>query len=334
MRLVKKSDQKDEHDRDNIGIYDVLGYSSYKSKDDLIRFLASDVTDADCLHVDEERNIQAPIYLFDAFEKSDLVNHIKNMCKKLLVRFRSYDPQEQARLPVHEAIREVALSEGVVVSLVPPSHRQAEQHNFRAAFVASLGHGMGKQLCIIQIGDEATPLDYRDFTDQCYSKEHVEKAIERFTLGVSQRLQSRVHQAPDTSRNLLEHLDIAGYVAENELQTIDDYYLDTDAYLRTYRGEVKLIIGRKGAGKTALFLRVRNEKRRRRKNIVVDLKPEGFKLLKFKERIVDALSQGSLNHVISAIWEYVLLLEITYKFLENDRDVYARDLNRVENMNL
>lgn len=330
MRLVVNSDKKDDQDRDGIGIYDVLGYSPYRSKEELIRFLANDVVDADRLHVDEEKNIQAPIYLFDAYEKSELVNHIKTCVKKFLVRFRSYDPQEQARLPVHEAIREVAISEGVVVSLVPPSHHLAEQHNFRAAFVAGLSHGMGKQLCIIQIGDEATPLDYRDFTDQCYSKEHVEKAIERFTLGVSPRLQSRVHQSPDTSRTLLEQLDIGGSVAENELQSIDDYYLDTDAYLRTYRGEVKLIIGRKGAGKTALFLRVRNEKRRRRKNIVVDLKPEGFKLLKFKERIVDALSQGSLNHVISAIWEYVLLLEITYKILEKDRDVYARDLNLVK----
>ena len=62
----------------------------------------------------------------------------------------------------------------------------------------------------------------------------------------------------------------------------------------------------------------------------MDLKPEGYKLLKFKERIVDALSEGSLDHVVSAIWEYVLLLELTYKLLEKDKDVYSRNSNLID----
>ena len=330
LRFVLNNKLKDDSDRSNIGIFDVLGYQPYNSDEDLFKFIHSSLSDSVSLFVDKGLDTNAPIFLFDAFEKSELINHIKTCVKKYLIRFRSYDPQEQARLPVHEAIRQVAISEGVVVSLVQNNYAQATTHNYRAAFVAGLSHGMGKELRIVQLGDEETPLDFREHTDLCFSKDQIESAISKFTLAVTPRLQRRVHKASSTNRSLLEQLDLGGSVAENELQTIDDYYLETDAYQHTLRGEVRLIIGRKGAGKTALFLRVRNEKRRRKKNIVLDLKPEGYKLLKFKELIVDALSEGSLHHVVSAIWEYVLLLELAYKLLENDKDIYSRNANLVE----
>tara|TARA_R110002124_G_scaffold287245_1_gene471854 strand:+ start:2137 stop:4377 length:2241 start_codon:yes stop_codon:yes gene_type:complete len=325
LRFVNHADFHDSIERERLGIFDVMGYSSYADSAELANFLNSNILSSKSIFVDDEVDKRAPIYLFDAYEKSELVNHIKTCVKKRLVRFRSFDPQEQARLPVHEAVRDIAISEGVVVSLIPRNYPDSELHNMRAAFVAGLAHGMGKSLSIIQLGDDVTPMDFREFASSCYSKEQVEFAIDKFSLEVSPRIQERVHSAVASDRSVLERIDLGGSVAENELQTIDEYYHETDAYLRTSRGEVKLIIGRKGSGKTALFLRVRNEKRAKRSNVVVDLKPEGYKLLKFKEQIVDALSEGSLNHVVSAIWEYVLLLEIAYKVLEKDSGIFTRN---------
>ena len=81
----------------------------------------------------------------------------------------------------------------------------------------------------------------------------------------------------------------------------------------------------KGSGKTALFAQVRDRKRRDRQNIVIDLKPEGYKLLKFKEDVLKYMQKGTLEHTIMAIWEYVLLLEIAYKLLEKDQKLHTRD---------
>jgi len=106
---------------------------------------------------------------------------------------------------------------------------------------------------------------------------------------------------------------------------LEAYYLEIDAYHRSLRGEVRVVLGRKGSGKTALFARVRDQKRRNRRNVVVDIKPEGYKLLKFKEDVLRFLQLGTLEHTITAFWEYVLLLEIAYKLLERDRSVYGRD---------
>ena len=70
------------------------------------------------------------------------------------------------------------------------------------------------------------------------------------------------------------------------------------------------MVGRKGSGKTALFVQLRDAKRSRRANIVVDLKPDGYQLVKLKERVLDFLTEGAQQHLITALWEYILLLEI------------------------
>jgi energy-coupling factor transporter ATP-binding protein EcfA2 len=52
------------------------------------------------------------------------------------------------------------------------------------------------------------------------------------------------------------------------MTTLGDHYLSTDEYQRAFRGEVNLVVGRKGSGKTALFVQLRNTKRERKPNIV------------------------------------------------------------------
>ena len=109
------------------------------------------------------------------------------------------------------------------------------------------------------------------------------------------------------------------------MTTLSEYYLVTDDFQRALRGEVNLVVGRKGSGKTALFVQLRNAKRTNRQNVVIDLKPEGYQLIKLKERVLDHLAEGARQHLIIGFWEYLLLLEITYKVLEKDQRVHLRD---------
>jgi hypothetical protein len=55
------------------------------------------------------------------------------------------------------------------------------------------------------------------------------------------------------------------------------------------------------------------------RNVVVDLRPEGYQLIKLKEDILAYLSEGSRQHMITAFWEYLILLEVAYKLLEKDQ---------------
>ncbi len=116
---------------------------------------------------------------------------------------------------------------------------------------------------------------------------------------------------------------MAARLVENELQELGYYFLETDEFRRTLRGEIK--IGRKGSGKTAVFAQIRDNIREDKRNVVLDLKAEGFQLLKFKERVLDYLEEGTKEHTVTAFWEYLLLLEICHKLLAKDRSLQMRD---------
>lgn len=73
------------------------------------------------------------------------------------------------------------------------------------------------------------------------------------------------------------------------------------------------------------FLQIRDRERDKNGNIVLDLNPDGYKLVKFKEKILQFLEEGTYQHTIMAFWEYVLLLEICYKILEKDTKIHIRN---------
>jgi len=125
--------------------------------------------------------------------------------------------------------------------------------------------------------------------------------------------------------NLLEQISCGDPTAENEAAGLSEYFLETEAYQRALNGAANILVGRKGSGKTAVFLQVRDRSRADKENIVIDLIPDGYQLIKMKEFILDQLGLGSRKEVIAAFWQYVLWLEIAYKLLEKDHQRAYRD---------
>jgi hypothetical protein len=162
--------------------------------------------------------------------------------------------------------------------------------------------------------------DVKYYRDQGDIADH----IADLALEVTDHLQQDAPPATETGA-LLQSLRIGDPTAENEMATLSEYYLQTDEYQRALRGGVNLVVGRKGVGKTALFIQLRDKIRRDKRNVVVDLRPEGYQLIKLKEDILSYLSQGSRQHLITAFWEYLILLEVAYKVLEKDQYTYKHN---------
>ena len=308
-----------------LGIFDVIGYDVYKNSDELAACLRKININADEFFLPTEINQKAPFYLLSQVRDEKLAATLFSYTKSVIGDFRSFDPYEQARLPVYDAIREVASSVGVIIAFVPNSNHQANIHNLRASFVAGISHGLNKETLLIQLGNSPAPLDYRDEAKHCVNENQVKKSVGNFYLSVRPFIQQVTSSHEVSGHTFLDKLEIGASVAENEANYIGDYYLINDAYLRAEKGEVRIVVGRKGAGKTALFVNLRNQKMRRRENVVVDLKPEGYKLLKFREDVLSILQQGTLEHLVTALWDYVLLLEIAYKLLEIDKAQYRNN---------
>jgi hypothetical protein len=313
----------DEAELRRVGIFDTLGYLNYENADGLYRILSS-LKDFTPLKIAAGQNLGAPVYVLQLPFNIDAQTRIIARVKRARLRYRSFDPTEQSRLPAPEAIENVAASFGVIVPLAPATMQGSRIHNFRAAFVAGLAHGMDKASALVQAGEDPVPLDYRDLVNSYRHPGAIDDIIERFALEVTDALQAQV-KAPPAAPNLLASLDMGSSTAENEFVHLGEYYVQTDQFRRALRGEVRIVVGRKGSGKTAVFAQVRDHIRPDRNQIVLDLKPEGYQLRKFKEQVLDLLEAGTREHTITAFWEYLLLLEVAYKILEKDRIYHSRD---------
>ena len=273
VHLIRNANFKRDTDvYDKIGIFDTLGFETYADQEMLAGILAK----ASAEHPIPIRagvNRMAPIYLVQTPVSGQAMLAIVGRIKKARLGFKSFIPVEEVRLSASKAIDDVAVCLGAVVPLLARAFADAEVHNIRAAFVAGLAVSMDKAVLMLQPDDGPAPLDVRDLVKSYRSADDIADHIGEFALEVTSRLQPDVPlEVP--KGNFLAELSIGDPIAENEFQTLAKYYLRTDQFGRASRGEVNLVVGRKGAGKTALFSQLRNEKRSNVQNIVVDLKPE------------------------------------------------------------
>ncbi|WP_219908221.1 P-loop ATPase, Sll1717 family [Vibrio splendidus] len=307
-----------------LGIYDTIGFHEYENSDQLCSFISA-APSADALKISQKINTRSPVYLLEGQYKTDWASRIVSRIKKAKYLFRSFDPNEQPRLSASDAINQVSQSYGVVVPLLSSTSNGGDLNNMRGAFIAGLADGMGKALCILQNGEDPVPIDYRDFVNTTYHPNDINEHIAEFAGNVAEAFQAGVSISKSQKESFLESLDLGASSAENEMRTLVGYYLKTDQFLKSIRGEANIVVGRKGSGKSAIFLQVRDKERAKKDNIVLDLKPDGYKLIKFKELILSFLAEGTFQHTIMAFWEYVLLLEICYKILEADRERHLHD---------
>ncbi len=313
----------------DVGIFDTLGYKEYTTSDELYA-LFRDVENIRPMHISGKINDKTPIYLIQPKTKTDYDGFIVYGIKKSHLYYRSFDPAESPRLAGPDAITNVAESFGVVLHFLPNEHVDSQTHNIRSAFVAGLADGMDKRALYIQSGETPIPVDLRDFVTTCRFQSQFKEAIGSLAERVYEDRDVSIVSKPAGELSVLSQMDLGASAAENEITSLGEYYLEIDAFRRAQRKEVRLVTGRKGSGKTAIFFMLRDRVRSKRSNVVIDLKPEGYQLLKLKDSIISLMSAGTVEHTITAFWEYLLWLEICYKLLEKDQELHKRDHNLFE----
>ena len=333
LPLVNPALQPALREIEQLGIFDTVGYKTYENANDLAKFI-SGIEDVQPLRAkDYGIDRTAPIYVLDTLHKTDTSLRVIAKVKRARFKFRSFDPKEQPRLSTLEAYRNVAQSIAIIVNLLPSTATDFESNNLRGAFLAGLSFGMEKNVLVLQEGDDPVPVDYRDFVSTYKHPDDIDKYINELAPRVVEGLQAAAGQPPPKAAGLLEQLDLGALAAENEMSTLADYYVPTDEYNKSLSGAVRLAVGRKGSGKTALFFRVRDKVRAYRDNIVLDLKPDGHQLQRFKYMVLNLLADAVKEHVSMAFWEYILLLEIAHKLLEKDATRHTRDHTIFESYN-
>jgi hypothetical protein len=308
---------------DSVGVLDTLGYIEFTHAQQLADSIrnAPRPSPLPMAHVRPAR--QTPLYVLKGPIETDGAVKLLSLIKKSYVGFRSLDPIETPRLSLHAARRDVAASFGVIAHLLSPNREGATAHNGLCAFICGLAVAEQKPVLMLQEGAATQPIDYRDLV-RSYDAANQIGGLLGDTLGaVVERLQDIPSVSPAPLQGILDELDLGNVAAENEISGLRQYFVRTSRFRQVRQGHAQVVVGRKGAGKTALFYGLRQAVKRGREVLVLDMKPEGHQFTRLREAVLEGLSEGQQEYTLGAFWTYLLSAEVAHKILNSQGELNA-----------
>lgn len=301
------------------GFFDNIKYEPYQNSDQL-QSIIEYYTGSSLLDVYAgDPNLDQPLFLLDSYAKTDFRNSIVSAVKSSKVFYRSFDPEETPRFSTVRIIADATSSLGCIVPFLAPHIDDAARHNLRASFLAGLFQGLGRPVLLTQHGEHPIPADFRESIRAVRSPTEVKEIVTTFAVE-SLRSVQHIRRTPAKARaatSAIRGIWLGSSAAENEFRTLNQYFLETSEFMQALKGIGKIIVGRKGSGKTAIFFMVRDELRRQRGSTVIDLKPESHELLKLRELLDEYASFGVVSHTIAGFWFVLILIEILITIMKD-----------------
>jgi hypothetical protein len=318
----------DRQDFQEFGLLDTVGYLDFQNADNLAEAILQRWPIEPIPNPRVELNRERPLFVVKGHIATEGDIRLMSTLKKSALHFSTYDVIETPRLSLHEARRRVNSSLAVIAHLLSPTRQGSIVHNARCALFAGMAMATGKAVFLLQEDVVQQPIDYRDMVAFYTSPEQVPQLVEPFIREVINLLQESTLGVPKPPEGFLERLDIGDVAAENEIRGLKSYFVRTAQYNEAKRGTARLVTGRKGSGKTALFYGIRDSVPKGHSHLVLDLKPEGHQFTKLREVVLARLSPGLQEHTLTAFWNYILLCEIAQKIRDFDYTWAQRDPTR------
>jgi len=312
-----------------LGMLDTLGYLDFSNSDGLLAQLIERLPGVSLPPLDGAIEGDSPVYVLKDPVNPEGAVALLSAVKKSNLRFRAFDPKETARLSLSEARRHVDKSLGVIVHLLG-SERGAvgKVHDGRCAIVCGMAMAQGKVVAMFDGSSSLGPVDYRDVLIQygkpSQIKDRLEQPVGAIVKAMQDKTRARVGPVPT---NLLKKVDLGDIAAENEISGLQDYFVPTGQSSQAKRGHARLVVGRKGSGKTALFYDVRRSVSPKPGRIVLDLMPEGHQFTRLREVVLERLTPGGQEQAMVAFWNHVLLVELARQVIRVDSISAYRDAN-------
>jgi hypothetical protein len=319
------SNIRDAKDFEELGILDTFGYFDYHNvaelRDGVLARRGSPPLNIQAPSL----NQQQPLFVVKSPVENDGMIKLMSVIKKSRLRFRTFDSKEVGRISLHDAYKQAVSSRAVILHLLGPDTIGATVHNARCAFIAGIAMAAQKTVLMVQQSMSNHPIDYRDVILTYKRPSHLPDLLIPLLGHVIEDIQTTKFVPTSLKLTPLEKIDLGDLAAENEIRALDSYFVPTAQYQQTKAGHARLVVGRKGAGKTALFYALRSTFWPLRSHVVLDLKPEGHQLAKLREAVLSKLPPGVQQHVLTAFWNYLLVMELAHRIVHHDGSIPYRD---------
>lgn len=340
--LLRDTSVSSAREWDALPFLSTIGYSRYVNSDEFVAEYFKHVP-----HLAEQTVLerfasgvsktddQPALFYVKALYETDPERRIYKRIKeeeRAGVRLVFADPQEASFETLGWYIDTIASADVVIVHLTEKDRDGSVIHNARCAFIAGLAEGLAKPLVLLAESDYWSPLDYRDLVER-YRSPHSAEQITDDWLTRQRSLLRRPAKGPAKIRITatdLRQLGLGDPVAENELESLGDYFLQTGSYRQLLEATQAVFVGNKGAGKTANMFEAAKELGSDRRNAVVVIKPSAYDLQSVTRIVSEYRAIGQHGYLLESLWKFLIYTEIAQSlylarrerpaWVETDRD--------------
>lgn len=317
-----------KRDFDELGLLDTLGYLDFRNVEELATGLIERLPGSALPPPLVKEYKETPLYVLKGPINTEGAVQLMSTLKKSGFKFRAYDPVETPRLSLSEARKQISGSVGVIAHLLSPNRQGSTRHNALCALLGGIAMAEGKVVAMLQEEAVQQPIDYRDVVQSYQIPTDIPHMLEGTIKRVVEHMQVAGPSIGRRAEKVLEKLDLGDTAAENEIAGLRSYFVPTGQFTQAKQGHARLVVGRKGTGKTAIFYEVRNSLGRNRSRVVLDLKPEGHQFTKLREAVLSQLSPGLQEHTMTGFWNYILLTELAHKIISTEGGWASNDPER------
>lgn len=310
-----------------IGLLDTIRYEEYINQIDISKAISLEpkiLNISRNLEVDSAR----PIYYIKSPHDTPSSLRLSSILNGSYFGHRIYDQAETPRLSIGTAIQEVDKSRGVLIHLISSQREGAAIHNARCAFIAGLAMASQKLVLMLQEDSAEQPIDYKDIIVEYQNQNQINSLLTPFFKKLANSHSAPLRTNKTKKLSALESIDLGDIAAENESHSLKSYFVRTGEFDRVKKKHARLVTGRKGSGKTAIFYSIAADiNENALSNLIINLKPEGYQFGKLVDLILKRFPESIAEHTLTSFWSYILLLEIAHKILNDNKEIKITQAN-------
>jgi hypothetical protein len=227
------------------------------------------------------------------------------------------DPSETPFQSFFWYLNRIRKAYAVLINLGSPNMLNVKQHWAKCALVAGMSLALGRRILMIGENILFKPIDYRELIRIYKNASSAEKIVSEFLSPIIEAVRlSREYSTLYSitqfggAQNVLNSIDLGEYIAENERQGLNTYFIETPEFSDAFTPQFKVYVGRKGTGKTANYYMILSRLLQDKRNIVCQIKPKEYELNELLQFIKTELDVAKKGYLLESLWKFMLYSEI------------------------
>ena len=257
----------------------------------------------DIFYLENDSGTQATIDLYE------YINGLGSSELKLKVKLS--DPNEVDYKTLSYYFSNLLMAKSILFHMFPTNYDNATFENGKNSFLAGIACGLNKKVLLIAPAKFRSPLDYADILITYTSSEDCITKVNQWIKTHCITDASKETFDEDLSKKDISEINMLKVAlectAENEKKNLSNYFVSTSAYEKAKENKSKLLlVGRKGAGKTAIYYKLIEDLSENNKNYNINLKPDSLELLENIDFSALYKSESSKKTFFYTVWKTVI----------------------------